>query len=281
MTRPSHDINTLVERSHWLRKEVFELLATAKKGHVPSSYSCAEIVTALYYGGFVKYDAKNPRWNERDRVLISKGHAGMVLYPILADLGFFEKSELPKFTKASGILRLYADPSIPGVESTTGSLGHALGIACGYALSAKHAKQTYNSFVVLGDGECYEGSIWEAAMFASHHGLDNIVTFVDRNQLCIIEETEKCLRLGSIEEKFRAFGWNACTVDGHSYSALVPAINKAVSQKNGKPTAIIANTIKGKGISFMEGDARWHNKIPTDDQILRAREELRTNCISN
>ncbi len=277
----TEQIKELINKSHWLRKELFELLATAKKGHIPSSYSCAEIVIALYYAGYLKVDPKNPKSMDRDRLFISKGHAAMVLYPILADLGFFSKNELQNFTKSDGILRLYADPSIPGIESVTGSLGHALGIAAGFALSAKRDNLNYNSYVILGDGECYEGSIWETAMFANHHELNNLIAIVDRNQYCIIGETEKCIKLDSLEDKFRSFGWNSFSINGHSYNEIIPALEKVKTNNKNKPTAIIANTVKGKGISFMEGDPLWHNKIPNDEQIQKAREALKNNCIFN
>ncbi|MGB0908729.1 MAG: transketolase [Nitrospirales bacterium] len=275
------EIEKLKKKSQWLRQELFELVMRVKKGHIPSSYSCAEVVLALMYGGYFHGYPNEVRHPDRDRVLISKGHAAMVLYPILADLGYFDASELEKFTKPDGLLRMYADHSIPGIESITGSLGHGLGIGCGYAYAAQQDGQSYRTFVVIGDGECYEGSVWESAMFAAHHQLENLVVIIDRNRLCIMEETERCIRLDSLEEKWRAFGWETVTIDGHSYAEILPALTEATSNQTGKPFAIISNSIKGKGISFMESQALWHNRMPTEEQMDQAREELLTNCIMN
>ncbi len=273
------DIQLLKERSQWLRKELFELVMRTKKGHVPSSYSCAEILVALFYGGYLRFDSKDPRSPTRDRLIISKGHAAMALYPILADFGYYSKDELLKFTKSNGILRFYPDNSIPGIESITGSLGHGLGIGCGYGYAAKTDGLHYRSFVVVSDGECYEGSVWETALFASHYQLDNVVAIVDRNGLCIMDETENCVRLDPLEEKWKAFGWDTVAINGHSYKEILPALDRAVANSSGKPLAIISNSVKGKGISFMESKARWHNKMPNDEEMARAREELMVNCI--
>jgi len=273
------NIPALIDKSQWLRLELLNLLTRKKKGHIPSSYSCAEVVIALLYGQYLRFDPRNPKARDRDRLIISKGHAAMVLYPILADLGFFQKEELEKFTAPDGILRLYADNSIPGIESITGSLGHGLGIGCGYAYGAKQDGARNRSFVIVSDGECYEGSVWETAMFAAHHELDNLIVIVDRNGLCIMERTEKCMRLDPLEDKWRAFGWKAVTIDGHSYAEILQALDLAKENRTKKPFAIISRSVKGKGISFMENQAQWHNKIPSDDQIAQARKDLMINCI--
>jgi len=278
-TNVKMDVDELKSKSQWLRQQLFEIVMRVKKGHIPSSYSCAEMVLALMYGGYFHGDPNDPRHSDRDRLIISKGHAAMVLYPILADLGYFSPDELQKFTKPDGLLRMYADHSIPGIESITGSLGHGLGIGCGYAYAAKQDGKVYRTFVVIGDGECYEGSVWESAMFAAHHQLENLVVIIDRNRLCIMEETERCVKLDSLEEKWRAFGWETVSINGHVYDEILPALTRATTHQSGKPFAIIANSIKGKGISFMENQALWHNKMPTEDQLTQAREELLTNCI--
>ncbi len=240
------------EKSAWLRRELFEMVVRQGKGHLPSCFSCVDILVALYYGG-IKYD----------KVIVSKGHAAMALYPILADLGHFPKQELERFTH--GLLGMYADTRIPGIEAMSGSLGHGLGIGAGMALAG------HRTFVVLGDGECYEGSVWEAAMFAAHHRLGNLTAIVDRNNISILGETETLLELGDLEEKFRAFGWASKTIDGHSHAELVAALSWP---DLAKPLAIIANTVKGKGLSFMENDSRWHGNMPSDEQIEIARAEL-------
>ena len=271
-------IPELIEKSKWLRKELFEMIIRPKRGHIPSSYSAVEVVNSLFYGGVMNFDPKRPDWSERDRFIISKGHAAMVLYPVLADLGYYDTEAVPKFASKDALLRMYADPSIPGIEAVAGSLGHGLGIGAGYALSAKKDGQDYTSYVMLGDGECYEGSVWESAMFAAHYKLDNLVTIVDRNQLCIMGTTEECLSQGDLRAKFDAFGWDAQSIDGHSYEEIFAAIEKT-KEKNGKPKAIIANTVKGKGISFMEKQPLWHNRMPNPEQTEKARAELENNPI--
>ena len=267
------NINDLEAKAYWLRQELFEMVMRQKKGHIPSCYSCTEIMIALYYGGIAKVTAGQPDDPKRDRIIVSKGHAAMVQYPILADLDFYPKSELERFTEPGGLLGMYADFRIPGIEGISGSLGHGVGMGAGFAMAARQDKQDYRTFVILGDGECYEGSIWESAMFAAHRKLDNLIAIIDRNQLCILGKTEELLELGDMEEKWRSFGWEAVTIDGHSFDELMPAFDR-IGKTGGKPLAIIANTVKGKGISFMEGRSEWHNRMPSDEQIAQARSDL-------
>lgn len=263
----------LTERAAWLRRELFEMVIRHRAGHIPSSYSAVEILVALYYGGVARWTRGQPKDPARDKILMSKGHAAMAQYPILADLGYFPAAELERFTRPSGLLGMYADWRIPGIEGISGSLGHGLGMGAGLALAARRDGGSQRSFIILGDGECYEGSVWEGAMFAAHHQLDTLCAIVDRNQLCILGKTEELLRLGDLEAKWRAFGWEAVTVDGHSFPELLAAFGR-LGKTGGKPLCIIANTVKGKGISFMEGRAGWHNKMPNADQIAQARAEL-------
>jgi transketolase len=267
-------IDELKNKAAWLRREAFEMVVRAKKGHYPSSSSCTEIVVALYYGGFLRYDARNPKNPDRDRLFISKGHAGMVLYPILEELGFVPKGEVLKFTKADGIFRFYPDPATPGIEAITGSLGHGIGLAAGHCLAGKRDGRSFRSYVIISDGECYEGSTWETAMFAAHAGLDNLVVFVDRNGCCIMDYTEKCVRLEPLEEKWKAFGWHTISIDAHSLPEVVGALELAASGKVKRPIAVIARSVKGKGISFMENQPGWHNRMPNEAEILQARREL-------
>jgi transketolase len=264
----------LKKKCAWLRREIFEMVVRSKKGHFPSSSSCTEIVVALFYGGYLKYNAQNPKDPDRDRVFISKGHAGMVLYPILEELGYVPKGELLKFTKANGVFRFYPDPSIPGIEAITGSLGHGIGLAAGHCLAAKRDGKKIRSFVIIGDGECYEGSTWETALFAAHAGLDNLVVFVDRNGCIIMDHTEKCVRLDPMADKWRAFGWHTIEIDGHSMAEVTQALDVATSGKIKSPVAIVAKSVKGKGVSFMENRPDWHNKMPNEEQIAQARREL-------
>jgi len=267
------NINDLEEKALWLRRELFEMVMRQKKGHIPSSYSCADIMTALYYGGVLNYQEGNADYPDRDRVIVSKGHAAMVLYPILADIGYYDAAELQRFTEPGGLLGMYADFRIPGIEGISGSLGHGVGMGAGFALAARQDGKSYRSFVLVGDGECYEGSIWESAMFAAHHKLDNLITIVDRNQLCILGRTEDLVELGDLEGKWRSFGWDAVSINGHDFGEISAALGRA-GKTHGRPLAIIANTVKGKGISFMEGRSEWHNRMPDQSQIEQARTEL-------
>lgn len=273
-------IADLAAKSHWLRRELFKMVMATKKGHIPSSYSCAEVLISLFYGGALRYRRGEPQDPQRDRFIISKGHAAMAVYPILADIGWINERELAQFTRKDALLRMYADPSIPGIDAISGSLGHGLGIASGMCLAAKQDGRDQRAFVILGDSECYEGSVWEGAYFASHYQLDNLVTIVDRNGLSIMGRTEQLLKIGSLEEKFRSFGWESVSVDGHSYEELLGAFGR-LGRTKGKPLAIIANTVKGKGISFMENRSEWHNRMPDQAQQEQAWRDLETNCIAN
>ncbi len=256
------------------------MVMATKKGHIPSSFSCTELLVSLYYGGFLRHRKGEPHDPSRDRLIVSKGHAAMALYPILADIGFVPPGELANFTRKDALLRMYADPSIPGIDAISGSLGHGLGIASGMCLAAKQDGRDQRAFVVLGDSECYEGSVWESAYFAAHQGLDNLVAIVDRNGLAIMGRTEELCRIGSLEEKFRSFGWESLSIDGHSYGEILPALGR-LGRTGGKPLAIIANTVKGKGISFMENRSEWHNRMPNEAEQRQAWLDLETNTIAN
>lgn len=283
------DYAALANRSHWLRKELFDMADSGRKGHIPSSFSCVELVVSLYYGGILRYDAHNPKWDSRDRFVISKGHAGMVTYPILADLGFVPKEELQRFCATDCVFRMYPDPSIPGVEAITGSLAHGLGTLAGRALRAKMDGLDYNCIALLSDGECYEGSTWEQALFAAkqleesyagHTGLDNLVAIVDHNNCIITDTIPHCVDLAPLAEKWRGFGWYTQEVNGHSYRGIMQALHNINEKGSTKPSVIIAHTTKGKGIPFMENRPDWHNKRPNEEQIRMAREALQENCIS-
>ena len=268
----------LIEKSKWLRKEIFEMVIKINQGHIASALSQCEIVISLFYGSILKYKVNDANFKDRDKIVISKGHSAMGIYPILADIGYFAKDELKKFGTPEGILRIYGDKSIPGIDSTSGSLAQAPGIACGFGYIAKLEGKDTKSFIVLSDGEHYEGSLWESAMFASHHKLDNLIFIVDRNKQIILGKDEDLLSIEPLDEKWKSFGWNTHVVDGHNYDELLSALNSSLIG-NGKPTVIIANTIKGKGISFMEDVTRWHNTMPNKEEIELARKDLNTNCI--
>lgn len=267
-------IAKLEEKAKWVRRRTLEMCLLGRSGHLVSSFSCADILVALYYGGVLRFDPANPKWDERDRFIISKGHGAMALYPILADLGFFLIDELSKFCCGDSMLGAHPDNNIPGIEAVTGSLGHGLGIATGLALAAKEDKKEYLTLALLGDGECYEGTVWEAAMFAGHHQLNNLAGIIDRNGLSVTEFTENGLRLEPLEDKWRAFGWHVVTIDGHSFAEILAALEKFRSRNSNKPFMIIASTIKGKGVSFMENNPLWHTLLPTGEQIGMAFKEL-------
>tara|TARA_S200000501_G_C20730974_1_gene702805 strand:- start:58 stop:894 length:837 start_codon:yes stop_codon:yes gene_type:complete len=270
----------LVSKSKWLRKEIFEMVIKINQGHIASALSQTEIVISLFYGGIMNYKIGEPSMQDRDNLIISKGHSAMGIYPILADIGYFSKRELKKFGTPEGILRIYGDKSIPGIDSTSGSLAQAPGIACGFAYLDKLEKKNTKSYIILSDGEHYEGSLWESAMFASHHKLDNLIFIVDRNKQIILGKDEDLLSMEPLNKKWESFGWNVDTVDGHHYGQLIDVLNKRNKENNGKPSVIIANTIKGKGISYMEDVTRWHNTMPNENEVEIARKDLETNCIN-
>lgn len=268
------DIAKLEEKAKWLRRQVLEMCASAGTGHVSSAFSCVEIMVALYYGSVLRFDPSSPDWDGRDRFIISKGHVGIAAYPILAELGFFPTSELGRFAQKDGILGVHIGRNIPGIELTAGSLGHGLGIATGLALSAKMDNKLFMTVALLGDGELYEGSVWEAAMLASQHRLNNLVAIVDRNMLCTLDFTENFLRLNPLDKKWQAFGWDVVTIDGHSFEDILASLKDFRSRRASAPLVIIANTVKGKGLSFMENVPLWHSVAPTGKWLEAARREL-------
>ncbi|MBF0624539.1 MAG: transketolase [Magnetococcales bacterium] len=271
---------TLIDKSRWFRNQLFEMVVAQGMGHIPSGFSCTEVLIGLYYGGILRIDPTRPDDPGRDRFIVSKGHAAASLYPILGDLGFFPAAEVQRYTRPGALLGMYADIRVPGIESISGSLGHGLGLACGMALAGRHDRRDYRVVVLLGDGECYEGSIWESAFFPPHHRLDHVTVIVDRNRLCTLGRTDDLMDQGDLAAKWASFGWEAVEVDGHSYASLMPVLER-IKRPGGKPLAIIANTIKGKGVSFMEGVNVWHNRMPSPEQAAQARKELAVNCISS
>lgn len=268
------EIAELEMKANLIRRQVLDMCVCAGTGHVTSSFSCTEIMVALYHGGILRYDVTNPSWEDRDRFILSKGQASPLLYVILADLGFFPKSAVNKFCQPDGIFGVHLQSDVPGVEVTSGSLGHGLGIAAGIALSARMDSMPYTTFTLLGDGECYEGSVWESAMFAGHHGLNNLIAIVDRNWLCVTDFTENFLCLNPLDKKWEACGWDVVTVNGHSFADIFSALDEFRSRQSSKPLIIIAHTIKGKGVSFMENEPLWHGIAPAGKDADRAKSEL-------
>ena len=266
--------DNLGKKASYIRRQVLDMCVKAGTGHVTSSFSCTEILVALYHGGILRYDTANPKWEERDRFVLSKGQASPVLYAILADLGFFPESQIWKFCQTGGAFGVHLQNDVPGVEITAGSLGLGFGIAAGMALAAKMDKKPYMTFALLGDGECYEGSIWEAAMFASHRELNNLITIIDRNWLCVTDFTENCVRLNPLDKKWESCGWEVVTIDGHSFEDIFSALDGFRSPLRDKPLLVIANTVKGKGVSFMENVPLWHGMAPKGKEAELARQEL-------
>ncbi len=267
-------LESLTQKAVWVRQETLEIHKIAPETRVASSLSDIEIFVALYYGKILCFDSKNIRWENRDRFIISKGHGAISLYPILADLDFFSKEELKKVCKEGSFLGSIPDPIIPGFETVNGSLGHGLGVACGMALALKRKKIESKIFVLLGDGELYEGSVWEAIMFASHHRLDNIILIVDNNKISMLDYCTNILCLEHLEEKFDAFNWNVNTVDGHNIKELYTILNDLKTNTINQPKVLIANTTKGKGVPQMEVDSLCHIKSLKEEEIDNIIKEL-------
>lgn len=252
----------LKHKSATIRKEMLEMCIDSGKGHVTSSMSCVDIFVALYYSGVMNIRPADPEWSGRDRFILSKGQASPALYTVLADRGFFSKNDLKKFAKPDGKFAVHLQKDVPGVEVTAGSLGQGYGLAAGMALAAKMNQELFSVYVVLGDGECYEGSIWETAMFAAHNRLNNLITIIDRNYLCVMDFTENLLALEPLDKKWSAFGFNVAKINGHSFDELLSVLNQLKSRPSGRPAVIIANTIKGKGAEPLCYDPLWHGCAP-------------------
>ncbi len=263
-------------KAAFVREHILRMALRAGKGHVAPALSWVEIAVTLFYGGHLNFRAHEPHWEGRDRFILSKGHGCLTLYVMLADLGFIPMSELSTFVKPGSRLAGHPDPDIPGAEVLSGSLGHGLGVGAGQCLGAKLDQATWKTVVLLGDGECQEGSIWEAAAFASHHRLKNLIAVVDRNHLGATGFTEEVLPLEPLKDRWEAFGWEVRQVDGHSFQELSEAFTSIGSKQHERPMVILANTTKGKGIDFMEGDPAWHHRLPTDAQAANALETLRS-----
>ncbi len=257
----------LEEKAAWVKRETLKIHKTAPGIRIASSLSCVEILTVLYYGNILRYDPHNVLAEERDRFIISKAHGSVAFYPILADLGFFDPDYLGQVGQPGSILGDIPDCSIPGYETVNGSLGHGLGVACGMALSLKKRNRKEMVFVLSGDGELYEGSVWEAVMFAAHHGLDNLVLIIDNNKICMLDYCVKILNLKPLEEKFRVFGWEALTVNGHDLQALYTALASLKSSTRCGPSVLIADTLKGNGVPRLEKDSLCHIKALKAEEI--------------
>ncbi|WP_089282042.1 transketolase [Anaerovirgula multivorans] len=267
------DCNLLNQKATAIRRNIIEMLYEAGSGHPGGSLSATDILAVLYFHE-MKIDVQNPKWEERDRFVLSKGHAAPVLYAALAEKGFFPKEELKKLRKMGAMLQGHPEmKGTPGVEMSTGSLGQGFSSSCGMALAGKIDKKDYRVYALLGDGELQEGIVWETAMASAHHKLDNLTAIIDYNKLQIDGPNAEVMGVHPVVDKFEAFGWHVIEIDGHSLEEIINAFQEARNTK-GKPTMIVANTIKGKGVSFMENSVDWHGNAPKEDDKIRALEEL-------
>lgn len=258
-----------------MRRDIIEMISCAGSGHPGGSLSCTDILAALYFGGVMNYDPADPALETRDRFILAKGHAAPALYAVLAEAGYFPKDELKTLRKLGTRLQGHPDSNLlPGVEVSTGSLGQGLSIAAGMAAGLRLNGSGAKVYTVLGDGECQEGQVWEAANFAAAQNLGNLVAIVDGNGLQIDGALEDVCSAGTLQDKFAAFGWDVHKVDGHDIDALIALFTSLPHAATGKPQAIIAKTVKGKGVSFMENQAGWHGKAPNAEETQAALAEL-------
>jgi transketolase len=267
-------VEALRRRADELRLRDLEMVYSAGMGHLGGEFSALDILATLYFGGVLRYDPATPEDPGRDRFVLSKGHAAAALYVTLANAGYFDTDELSTWLQPMSRLNGHPDRNkLPGVETNTGPLGHGFPVAVGVALSGKLDGLERRTYVLCGDGELQEGSMWEAAMAAAHFGLDRLCLIVDRNRLQQGDRTETTMGLDPLEEKFRAFGWAVRSVDGHDHAALLEAFSQ-LPYEDGKPSCLIANTTKAKGLSFAEDRKEWHHRVPTEAEYAQAVEEL-------
>lgn len=261
----------LQRKAQKVRYEVLESVERAGKGHLGGTFSCIEILVVLYYGGVLRIDVNNPALGGRDRFILSKGHACLAIYSIFRDLGVISNQDFQSYGKDGG-LGGQLDINMPGVDFNTGSLGHSIGVAVGMAISAKKNKQNCKVFTLIGDSELYEGSLWEAIIFASEQKLNNLICVIDRNRLMVTDVIDEGGVYLNFKEKIESFGWSYIEVDGHDLDKL--AVVFKIARIANKPTMILANTIKGKGVSFMENDLIWHHRVPSKEQFILAKKEI-------
>lgn len=259
----------LKDRVVWVRNQTLKIHGLAHDTRIASSLSAVEIFTVLYYGKIIRFNPNNTSWNGRDRFIISKGHGAISFYPILADLGYFDKKELERVCKSGSFLGGIPDCIIPGFETINGSLGHGLGVACGISLALKIKKIKRNVFVLLGDGELDEGSVWEAIMFAGHHRLDNLNLIIDNNKISMLGYCKNILDLEPFEDKFKAYQWVVVRADGHDVKQLYDKFKMMSGTLIGKPKVLIADTVKGRGVSMLENDPLCHIRNLSREDIAK------------
>jgi len=270
----SYDLATLRDIAQSLRLDILDTTTLAGSGHPSSSFSSVEIVTALYFGGILRYRPQDPWWPERDRFIMSKGHAAPLLYPALARAGYFPRDEIWRLRQINSPVQGHPIQGLmPGVEATTGSLGQGLSLGIGHVLGGRLNKLNYRVYVLIGDGECEAGQVWEAAMAAAHFKADTLTAILDYNKYQETGPISREMALEPLAEKWRGFGWSVSEVDGHDIPALIKAL-RAAQGVAGQPSIIIAHTVKGKGVSFVESDYTFHGRALTPEQAARAREEI-------
>lgn len=269
-------LETIVElenQAKIIRREILLMTHKAGSGHPGGSLSATDIVTALYFN-VMNIDPENPQWEDRDRFVLSKGHAAPVLYAALAEQNYFPKEDLNHLRQIDQHLQGHPDmKGTPGVDMTTGSLGQGISTAVGMALAAKLDKKDYKVYALLGDGECQEGQVWEAMMAAAHYQLDNLIVFLDHNRIQLVGPTAEIMSVDPARDKFLAFGWKVIEIDGHQMAEILQALDKA-QECVGQPVMIVAHTVKGKGVSFMEDNPAWHGNAPQDEDLEKALSEL-------
>lgn len=263
----------LKQKAKDLRKEIIAMIYNAKSGHPGGSLSAIDMLVGLYYYK-LKIEPKNPLWEERDRFILSKGHCSPAIYTVLADRGFFPKSELSGYRMIGRVLQGHPELTTPGIDFAGGALGQGICFALGIALACKLDKRSCKIYAMIGDGEAQEGSVWESSMAASFYKLDNFIVILDKNQVQQTGKVEDVMDIGNALLKWKAFGWNVIDINGHDMLQIIKALDKASKMKNKKPTLIISNTVKGKGVSFMELNNKFHGKAPNDEEYKKAIEDI-------
>lgn len=274
MSKNTMSASMLQAKTAQIKRDTLEMCVNAGTGHVSSSFSIAEILVVLYYGGILSVNPETPEWRSRDRFILSKGQASPILYAILADLGFYPKDWCTKFNCVGGRFAVHLQSTVPGVEISTGSLGHGLGVAAGIAYGLKLKRELPMVWCLLGDAECYEGSVWEAATFAANAHLNNLVAIVDRNMLGATDFTEDAQPLGNIGAKWAAFDWNVVHLNGHNIESLSTNFAAARRRSTRRPIVFVCDTVKGNGLPFMEHQPLWHSRTPTGELADTAKELL-------
>ncbi|MBS3105616.1 transketolase [Candidatus Woesearchaeota archaeon] len=266
-------VSGLNQKAKELRKDIITMIYNAQSGHPGGSLSAIDVLVGLYYHK-LRVDSKNPLWQDRDRFVLSKGHCSPAIYSVLADKGYFPKSELEGYRKINSMLQGHPELSTPGIDFAGGALGQGVSFALGIALACRLDKKNCSVYAMIGDGEMQEGAVWEAAMAAVFHKLDNLIVILDKNQVQQTGKTKEIMDIGNAGLKWKAFGWNVIDINGHDMQQILKALDKASKIKNKKPTIIISNTIKGKGVSFMELNHKFHGKAPNDEEYKKAIEEI-------